>query len=211
MFMKWITKRGRVSNEVVNEDGTNTCKFATNKWSRQDNLRKSIMIAFAKHSNTSTFRIVSVAAPVSKKPTTAERITVIEAELRELRDQPTTINNNNVIILNFGQEDMSYVDPPIRYLENAFEGLHELLKDVYFNDDKPQNHTIRLNFASRTAEISANGGWKKIAMPDATKKMIDNMLSAYYGERHKDSLCTPGEGRTAPIAANIHNQLTESE
>ena len=129
-------------------------------------------------------------------------------------------NTNNIIILNFGQEDMSHLQPPLQYLERAFSGLRELLKEVYFNDHMPQNNTVRINLQMHTAEISSGGGWKPIALPEAASRMIEKcgryMLSAYDSERHKTndtvmdfgcSLRNPGEGQTAMFKDEIHHEL----
>jgi len=227
-FICWLQKHGRIQTDSI-LDADHVCTFHTNKFVRQDNLRKSILRLFHKkgiHTDAPfSLSTINLAPP---KQTAEERITQIEAELKELRERPVTVtttinqhNNNNVIILNFGNEDMSYVHPPLQYLENAFNGLHELLKDVYFNDQQPQNHTIRVNMSSKTVEISANGEWKTIALTDASKKMIDKcgfyMLSAYDSERHKendqimDFSCalhdTSEKGLIAPFHNEIHHQL----
>lgn len=145
-------------------------------------------------------------------------------EMQTLRETPTVINNvnnnNNLIIFNFGEEDMSHLRPPIDYLENALEGMSELLDAVYFNDDKPCNHTVRVNIASRTAEIKVANGWKTIELPAAATKMIDKcgsyMLLGYDADRHKENtqvmnftskLHSPGEGPTAPLKPQIYAKL----
>lgn len=147
----------------------------------------------------------------------------MEANMKELLGREassTTVVNNNLIFLNFGNEDMSHVQPPLQYLEKAFDGLRELLNDVYFNNNMPQNNTIRINIAKNTAEVRYSDGWKAVAVLEAASKMIGKcgfyMLSAYDSERHKEndkvmefgfSLQNPGFGRTASITTDIHHKL----
>jgi len=147
----------------------------------------------------------------------------LRAQQQLLQQQPTIVNNttNNLVILNFGNEDMSYLRPPAEYLERALEGMRALLDDVYFNDTKPHNHTIRINMAKKTAEVSiGDGEWKSIAIPDAACKMIDKcgnyMLAGFDSEIHKEnddvmdfscSLRRPGEGTLACVKDDIHHKL----
>jgi len=228
-FSKWLLRHGRMQSEEV-EGEHHACTFDTNKFVRQNNLLRSMRTAFARaglsheHLHLSTIKL-----PRKTAPTADERVHQLEvnqatmaAELNELRlmvGRPTTINNN-IIILNFGHEDMSHLQPPLQYLERAFTGLRELLKEVYFNDGMPQNNTVRINLETHAAEISNCGGWKPIALPEAASKMIEKcghyMLSAYDSERHKEndevmdfgcSLRNPGEGQTAMFKDEIHHEL----
>lgn len=148
-------------------------------------------------------------------------------ELRALHDgTPTTVinnnttNNNNTFILNFGQEDMSYLRPAVQYLERTFEGMRELLNDVYFNDERPQNHTIRINMSTRTAEAKETENWKPIELPAAITQMLDKcifyMVTGYNGDVHKynddvmDFTCSlgpSGDHARKPIKAEIYHKL----
>ena len=115
---------------------------------------------------------------------------------------------------------MSNLRPPVEYLEKTFEGLNELLNDVYFNKEKPQNHTVRINMADKTAEISVDGGWTPIELPAASGKMIGNcttyMVQGFNRETHMhndnvmDFNCALGnidERKMNPIKTSIHHKL----
>lgn len=117
---------------------------------------------------------------------------------------------------------MSYLQPSKWYLERAFKGLSELVKDLYFNDNQPQNHAIRINVPHCSAEVRMNGEWKMVDLPEATTKMIKKcgnyMLSAYNSDMHKEneevmefgcSLHSPGKGKSAFIRDEIHRELMQ--
>ena len=117
---------------------------------------------------------------------------------------------------------MSHVPPPIQFLEKAFDGLHDLLKLVYFNDNVPQNRTVRINMYTKTAEIYKATEWKPIALPEAASKMIEKcgnyMFSAFNAEKHMTndqvmdfgcSMHNPGEGKTAFLQSSIHHELLQ--
>lgn len=230
-FYAWLQTRGmRVSEEEV---GTNhVITMDAKKFVRQDNLLTSLRNAFKRKGMPSIgVRMTTVKIHGPPDTTVEDRvmqeIAKTKAELDELRRMvgreapPTTVNNitnnnNNMIILNFGDEDMSYLRPPREYIEKACMGLLDLVKDVYFDKGRPQNHTIRVNVPLCSAEVRMNNAWEKIDLPDASTTMIRKcgryMLRGFDGELHKEndevmdftsSLHSPGEGRTAFVKDEI--------
>lgn len=225
VFTQWLLKNGRVQTaEVVND--VHVITFDANKFVRQDSILRSLRTAFKKK-NLLGESVHLTTVPMTAARTTAQRVVQLEEnqqhlmeELQRLRMIEPTIVNNNLIILNFGNEDMSYLRPPQEYLENALQGMRVLLDDLYFNKEKPQNHTIRINVFSKTAEVSVNGGWKQIAIPEAACKMIgkcgEYMLTGFNADVHKKndrvmdftcSLHSPGEGQSEPLKKEIHHKL----
>ena len=230
MFTQWLTKRGHLQSEENVGVSHVVYTIDTNKFVRKDHLLISLRKAFTNkglQENSVSLATIKIAAP--KEPTIAEIVKEMaktKDELQELRtlvgrEAPTTnITNNNLIILNFGSEDMSYLQPSKLYLERAFKGLSELVKDLYFNANQPQNHGIRINVPLCSAEVCTNGEWKKVDLPEATTKMIGKcgnyMLSAYNSDIHKEndavmefgcSLHSPGKGKSAFIRDEIHREL----
>jgi hypothetical protein len=57
----------------------------------------------------------------------------------------TNSNNNTIVINNFGREDLTYLSKP--FLENCLyhmsRGIGCLTKEIYMNDKKPENKTIK--------------------------------------------------------------------
>lgn len=238
VFEGWIIKNGVLqSTESVN-DTKYVYKFDANKFVRQDNIQRSLRNAFTKRGlqggtirlSTIPFHSSAVAASDAEVRVAQLEISnkLILNELQELRirvgetSQPIINNNtiNNNLILNFGNEDMSHLRPPLEYLESAFAGLRELLTDVYFNDTTPQNNTVRINMSTNIVEVSAGTAWKEITLTGAASKMIEKcgfyMLSAFDSDRHKEnddvvefgcSMHNPGEGKTASMKKEIHHKL----
>jgi len=68
--------------------------------------------------------------------------------------------------------------------------MRQLMKDIFFNDDQKQNHTVRLNKTSggQMAEVHNNGKWKPIAVPAASDAMIttcrNNLLHGFDSATH---------------------------
>lgn len=191
VFFKWLQKHGQLQAETRSPPLIEFT-FDAKKFVRKDNLHASLRTAFVKNGlQGGDVHMDTLKIPGPREPTIAELVqqamaverNQIATELQELRllaerEIPPTIinNNNNVIILNFGCEDMSFLQPQRWYLERAFQGLSELVKDIYFNANQPQNHVIRINVPLCSAEVCMNGNWTKIDLPEATTKMISKSL-----------------------------------
>ena len=96
-----------------------------------------------------------------------------EEEIQKLKLAATTNNNNNVtnitnntqniIINNFGNEDISHVTKKqiLRALRMNKECPVELVKLIHFNNDKPENHNIyKPNFKDKYVKYYENNIWK---------------------------------------------------
>jgi len=100
------------------------------------------------------------------------------AELRA-RSNTTTNNNNtiNITINNFGTENTCYLDPEVlaRRCIAEMNGVIATIKDVHFNDDHPENHTVKMiTLRDKTAAIRVNGEWKCIPADVAADKLLWN-------------------------------------
>jgi len=149
------------------------------------------------------------------------RVERLETALRNL--QPTNVTNNitnNIIIQNFGCEDTSYLANPTEYLEQTMAGMRLLLKDIFFNNDQKQNHTVRMNLMARTAEVHHNGVWKPLPLPSATNKMIGTcrtyLVQGFDSSIHKenddimDFMCSLYKpATTGPLEADITAGLVQ--
>ena len=96
-----------------------------------------------------------------------------EEEIQKLKLTVTTNNNNNVtnitnntqniIINNFGNEDISHVTKKqmLRAIRMNKECPIELIKLIHFNIDKPENHNIyKPNFKDKYVKYCDNNIWK---------------------------------------------------
>ena len=99
----------------------------------------------------------------------------LQEEIQKLKESSTTIvtningninNNNNtqnIIINNFGNEDISHVTKKqiLRALRMNKECPVELVKLIHFNNDKPENHNIyKPNFKDKYVKYYENNIWK---------------------------------------------------
>jgi len=225
----WITKKGKLKDRS-NTNGIHTLNFITSKHMFSNSLQRSLRTFFSKSSNNLREICDQVHVYFSPLPTATRQ--QMEARITQLEDrvnvlstrEPTVINNNNItniiVLQNFGDEDMSYLQNPTDYLENTFAGMHALLKDIYFNDEQTQNHTVRINMTTKKAEVHNNGEWRTIAMPIAKNTMIGNcrtyLIKGFNSDIHKtnddvmDFVVTLGKDKTtAPLHSDINEGLIE--
>ncbi len=84
-----------------------------------------------------------------------------------------TINNNitqNITIVNnFGEEDIDHILHRIEYYwRNKAEGLVEMLKDIHFDPDHPENHTLNIaNQRNKIVKVHKDGEWIKKPFDEA--------------------------------------------
>jgi hypothetical protein len=77
-------------------------------------------------------------------------------------DKQQIINNNNVKLIAFGQEDMSYITDNIckQILSKGFSSVPKLIEHVHFNKDKPEYHNVYIpNFKNSFAMVFDGGDW----------------------------------------------------
>ena len=97
----------------------------------------------------------------------------------------TITNNNNVtIVLNaFGSEDHSYISDEIMALCYDTWKVHPMIKELYFNTDHPENHTIKLKSEKRkrVQVHEGNNVWTERDMNSS----IDGIMQAKYKDLTK--------------------------
>lgn len=108
------------------------------------------------------------------------------------------INNNNYIIVNnniqvnaLGTEDLTDILKPEYLGERVYEingkGIYQMIKDVHFNDTKPENHNIRIHSRKRKQlKVCKDDGWHIQHNND-----ILTMLIAKYKRIIQLYLCDP--------------------
>ena len=97
----------------------------------------------------------------------------------------TTTNNTtnitqNIVILNYGNENMDYLDKP--YLSNlingAFGAIPKLIKKIHYDPEHPENHNIKItNKKLPYAEVLKNNKWE---LQDKEKFLTDLLEDKYY-------------------------------
>lgn len=110
------------------------------------------------------------------------------------------INNNNYIIVNnnnnihvnaLGTEDLTDILNPDYLGERVYEingkGIYQMIKDVHFNETKPENHNIRIHSRKRKQlKVCQDDGWHIQHNND-----ILTMLIAKYKRIIQLYLCDP--------------------
>ena len=76
-------------------------------------------------------------------------------------------NTTNIMINNFGKEEISYLDS--NYFKNLIMNQHietgyvQLIKDIYLNKEHPENGTVKIeNINNKYALVYDNGKWNTI-------------------------------------------------
>jgi len=118
------------------------------------------------------------------------KLQILEEEVKELRllvkskvtnqvtnNNVTNINNGNIIINNFGNEDISHITKSqmIRAFKMCKEFPLEMIRMIHFNKDKPENHNIyKPNFKDKYVKYFNDDVWK---MGDAVKIITELYMS----------------------------------
>lgn len=88
---------------------------------------------------------------------------------------PTTTNNINITINNFGSEDLSYLSTPAFYRGLRDDGVVLAIKQIHFNDEYPANRTVRIkSLKHQLAEVHMNGDWQIKSLRKTEDMMISN-------------------------------------
>lgn len=104
----------------------------------------------------------------------------------------TNINNIQIIITNFGKEDISRIAPSILHqcMGDTKKGIQMLTKHIHFNDDFPNDKNIRKgSTTNKTLQIMEGGAWThankntvldKVIVDKA--RIINGYMNAHYWE-----------------------------
>ena len=99
-----------------------------------------------------------------------------------------TNSNNTIIINNFGNEKIDYLSKKYlsSLLKRPYTGIPQLLKDIHFNDDHPENKNIRIrNKKLKYGEVVNNNKWEIKNKKEIINDMVDNsysILDEHYEE-----------------------------
>jgi hypothetical protein len=148
----------------------------------------------------------------SKQVTEVERlastVATLQAKLLELESKgvcttniTNNINNinnniqNNIVLRSFGCESLEHL--PQSFLNWCFanckegEGMVQLIKDIHFDQECPENHNVRLKSSKKELmEVYTNGQW---VVTDQDKVLTDLIEKGYrvlrsHGRKHKDGV-----------------------
>jgi hypothetical protein len=86
------------------------------------------------------------------------------------------IKTQNNIILNFKNEDLSYItsDDKIKILNVGYDSLLELVKHVHCNKEHPENNNIYVsNLKSKYCQVMIDGEMKTMFLPELLTDVVD--------------------------------------
>ena len=170
---KIYTSRHGYSNHIT----LNRCKI------KDDSVNcKYCSKTFSTKSNRKTHEAKCVGVYNSKLQVLEEKIEKLELmtkanALQVTNNNVTNINNGNIIINNFGNEDTSHITQKqmIRAFKMCKEFPLEMIKMIHFNKDKPENHNIyKPNFKDKYVKYFNDNVWK---MGDAVKIITELYMS----------------------------------
>lgn len=102
----------------------------------------------------------------------------------------TTNNITNNIQINFGEENISYLNK--KYYENLIKNnlpekvFLDFSNEVYLNEQHPENQTIKVeNINNKLCKIKESNKWVITTKDDATKKIFDkfyNVIAEFIDE-----------------------------
>lgn len=81
------------------------------------------------------------------------KVAVLEGKLQVLTDNPTTVNNNNIIVFpkEFGKEDMAYIQQKVGDVlgqlikHDLFKSIPKLFTTVHNNHELPEYHNVYIS------------------------------------------------------------------
>jgi hypothetical protein len=114
--------------------------------------------------------------------------TTIENQQNNQNIQNIQINNNNIKLLAFGSEDMSYVVDEVykKILNKGFKSVPTFVQYLHFNKDKPQNHNVYIsNMQTNYAIVYDGEDWKLKERDSVLQQLVDDktgILSVKFDE-----------------------------
>lgn len=107
-----------------------------------------------------------------------------------------TVNNINIVINNFGEENIEYLLKDENFIKKCIESpinsIHKYLDTVHFNKEHPENRNIKMtNLLGPYMDYIKEGKWNKIEknilIPKIIDKSIDVVDEIVYSELNADS------------------------
>jgi hypothetical protein len=89
-------------------------------------------------------------------------------------------------LCNFNEENTSYITDEFWYncFEEGFFGIHRMMDAIYFNDDHPENHNVRVcSLKHSLADAYINGKWTPIGLRNLIERMINNTVLYMVNKR----------------------------
>lgn len=104
------------------------------------------------------------------------------------------VNNVNIMINNFGSEDISHVINDKAFLDRCIQsikhGLPLVIEKIYYDKDKPENHNVFMKSAkNKTGIVLKEGVWKQEHLNQIVPNMVKKgttVLSSHLETKRVD-------------------------
>lgn len=184
---------GVLLTEVMsNKESSHACQYCSKHFNDRSNMYKHMK----KCKNDELIKKISEVEAMN------EKIKILETQLAEIKTtshiiQPTITNNNiqnNIVNINlhdFGMESKAHLSR--EFLNKCFadKGLVDLIGNLHFDKDCPQNHNVRLKSRKQELmEVFTNGKW---IVKDQDQTLTELIQSGYrilrmHGRKNKDTI-----------------------
>lgn len=168
----------KLYNRKLN-DKTYDCEFCNIKFNHASTKCKHKKICKLNPDNKPTITISKEeyeALKLSRSDVSNIASTSITTQQNAKTINNTNTNNttNNIVVNNFGQEDISHLAKRLEYYwANKGLGLVEMSKDMYFDPQHPENHTLNIpNQRKKIIHIRENDKWIPKDSDDAIDEII---------------------------------------
>lgn len=111
-----------------------------------------------------------------------------------------TINQNitqtltqNIVVNNFGSEDLSHVVHDKQFLDNCLksirQGLPSVIEKIYYDKNKPENHNVLMKSSKKkTALVFKDGEWKQEHLNQVVPTMVHKGTNVLSTHLHKQQI-----------------------
>ena len=128
-------------------------------------------------------------------------------KIDELIGKVGVTNNiqNNIIINNYGEEDLSHITDKImnELVKIPYGAIPKLIESVHFNDKKPENHNIILpNKKENLCQVYDNNRWVYKSRDQAINDLIDSKYMIL--DNHYDII-----KNTTTISGSVKNSYSK--
>lgn len=190
-FIRHLNRKNRCElepNIVYNSKNTDSkyiCNHCDKEFSRKDSLKRHLK-------SRCKVNIMN-----NSKEDIKEKLEDMLVEMSEMKkmilNQKCIVNetkiNNNIIVNNFGCENIDYLSENVlnNLLTYPKSSIPKLIKQIHFNPNHPENHNIRIkNKKLKYAEVKENNEWKL----KHKRQVLDDLVDFGYIqlEEHRDNL-----------------------
>uniref|UniRef100_A0A6C0JBC7 C2H2-type domain-containing protein n=1 Tax=viral metagenome TaxID=1070528 RepID=A0A6C0JBC7_9ZZZZ len=185
-----------ISDNTINENIINNlkCDFCDYTTNRNSNFKRHIHLCKNRISDEAKYKVLYEKNENEKQNLIhkhEKEKEILYKQIDKLLEKVGhTTNNiqNNIILNNFGKEDLSHINNDFKsyLLKGPWTMIPRMIQKVHFDNSKPENKNILLpNKKEPYVKVFENATWKFRDRKETVKDLVDsnyNRLDEYYGE-----------------------------